>query len=509
MPISEGKVGLGGGFAEAETRQADGSDQLSWGFTLRPIIRVGGFEIAPYAAYGKYTDNPAKPILVVRDGYLPEPPPRRKYLGQAWASGKRDIGNYGVTAKGRLSDRMFFRGGLFYSNGDRKSNFSEIYNVVDETGLANHILIADPAHDIHSTSGEFLVGLRLGGGRFRHRLFAGYRMRDRVTDTGGSADPVAIDPVDYGEIVRIPKPDFTFGEPDRGIVRQSSVMAGYIAHFADRLHINLGLQKGRYRGISIDGETDERRISRADPWLYNATVMAELGRGLSVYAATQRGLEDSGIAPENAANRDAQLPATKTTQYEGGVKWDFGRNHLVVAAFQNEKPYFTFDTDENFVALGTRRHRGLEASFSGHFGERLNLLAGAVVMQPEVVGLAGEQVQVGEKPAGVPDVYAQLDANYRTDIFGGLTLTGTLNYTGKRAVTSRPIDHLGDRQLMLPGWLRVDMGMRHRFMLSGAAVLVRASLLNVFDEKHWSVVASDVLLPEERRRALVTLAVDF
>ena len=68
--------------------------------------------------------------------------------------------------------------------------------------------------------------------------------------------------------------------------------------------------------------------------------MIDLADSLSAYVATQRGLEDSGVAPENAANRDAQLPATKTTQYEGGIKWDFGQgNHLVVAAFEIEKPY--------------------------------------------------------------------------------------------------------------------------------------------------------------------------
>ena len=36
------------------------------------------------------------------------------------------------------------------------------------------------------------------------------------------------------------------------------------------------------------------------------------------------------------------------------------------------------------------RHRGLEASLSGHFGERFNLVAGAVAMQPRVTGAARE-----------------------------------------------------------------------------------------------------------------------
>ena len=376
------------------------------------------------------------------------------------------------------------------------------------TGLADHLLFSDPEQDIHSTSGEGLVGVQLGGEKFRHSIFGGFRARNRVTETGG-ADLLDFGQVVYGQQHRFDEPEFSFSEVNRGRVRQSSWMLGYVAHLNDTLHLNVGIQKARYRASSRDGETGERDVSQANPWLYNATVMAELTPGISVYAATQRGLEDSGLAPENAANRDEQLPATRTTQYEGGVKWDFGNGHLVLAAFQISKPYFTFDTNRNFVNLGTRRHRGLEASLTGKFGDRFDLLAGGVVMKPEVVGPARELGLVGKRPAGTPTAYAQLDANYRTDLLGGLTITATLNYTGKRAVTARPVAHLGDRQLTLPGWVRVDLGLRHRFKLGGTTAAVRAVVNNVFDEKHWYVVASDVLFPEERRRLLAVLAVDF
>ena len=243
----EGQDRADRGLCEADTRQADGSDQLSWGYTVRPIFRFGDIEVAPFSAWGRFYEQPAKPILVVRDGFLPEPPARRKYLGQPWAIGTRDIGSHGVTVRGRITDRISMRGGLFLSDADRQSNFSEIYSVVDETGLANHVLFADPAHDIRSTSGEMLVGLNLGKGKSRHRLFGGYRMRDRTTETGGSAF-ANFGQTTYGELHRFIEPDFTFGEPDRGVIKQSSVMAGYIGHFDDWIHLNVGIQKARYRG---------------------------------------------------------------------------------------------------------------------------------------------------------------------------------------------------------------------------------------------------------------------
>ena len=90
-----------------------------------------------------------------------------------------------------------------------------------------------------------------------------------------------------------------------------------------------------------------------------------------MYAIRSYYVEDSGLAPGNAVNRDEQLPATKTTQYEGGLRWDFGRGQLVMAAFEISKPYFNFDDEGNFVQLGKRRHRGVEGSLTGHFGKRL------------------------------------------------------------------------------------------------------------------------------------------
>jgi outer membrane receptor protein involved in Fe transport len=106
-------------------------------------------------------------------------------------------------------------------------------------------------------------------------------------------------------------------------------------------------------------------------------------------------------------------------------------------------------------------------------------------------------------------VFAQLDANYRTDLLGGLVVTGGLRYTGRRAATAKTIGHLGDRQLMLPGWLRVDLGMRQRYRLGKMDVSVRAVVQNVLNEREWFVAASDVLIPEERRKLLLILTTDF
>ncbi|MCX7863725.1 MAG: TonB-dependent receptor, partial [Novosphingobium sp.] len=509
------RLALTGGIANANLEQVDRAESASWGLTLRPILRVGTVEFAPYISMGKFHKSFAKPLVVVRDGYLPDQPPAR-YLGQDWVSGKRLHQNLGATLKAKITDSLSFRGGYFYSMGDQLSNFSEIYQITGPDNRSNHFVFADPRHDIHSWSGEGLVALRLGDDRLQHRIFAGYRSRNRLTETGGSHQIFRFfsesDPdrrIFYGEPDPIAKPQFRFSAVNVGRVRQSSWMLGYVGRLRGVGQINIGVQKARYRARSLIGATGTSVGSRAGPWLYNATLLVEISPKISAYVASQRGLEDSGLAPESATNRNAQLPATRATQYEGGLRWDYGKGKLVLSAFQITKPYFTFDQANNFVERGRRRHRGIELSLTGHFADRIDLVAGAVLMDPVVTGAARAFGDVGKRPAGTPNVFVQANINYRTDILDGLILTAGLHYTGKRAVTARPVPRLGDRQLMLEGAMRIDLGLRQRFRIGKADFGVRAVVQNVFNRKDWLVVAPDVLLPEERRKLVLVLTTDF
>ena len=188
------------------------------------------------------------------------------------------------------------------------------------------------------------------------------------------------------------------------------------------------------------------------------------------------------------------------------MRLKFPAGQLVVNAFQITKPYFSFDANRDFTRGGQVRHRGVEASLNGHFGKRLQVLLGAVAMQPRVIDrLPG----VGERPAGTPSLFARMDVNYRTDIFGGLTPIATLSYTGKRAVSSRPLATLGDRQLMVPGYATLDLGLRQSFKLGSVPMSFRALIWNVFDAASWKVVGPNSLYMEERRRFNMTVAADF
>jgi iron complex outermembrane recepter protein len=511
VPLIEDHLGLTGGVAKADTRLTSGQRSQSWGVTVRPILRLAGFEVAPFVAMATFTSSLPQPLVVVSD-LVPDLPPKRRYLGQTWAEGKSEGNTYGVHVKGAITDKLSLRGGLFRSETLREKNFSEIYQVLPGSQqpsggqvLANHLFISDPVQDIRSDSGEVQLAWRFGTDRWRHRIFAGYRARDRRTDSNGSWRR-NFGEVVFGEPDPQPEQEHPFGEVNEGRVRQSSFMLGYIGKHRSGAVINLGLQRARYRADFFDAARDLTTSTRTQTWLYNATVGVPLTQAISVYVGTQRGLEDSGAVPESAINRNEQLPATITTQYEGGVRWKFDGGQLVVNAFQITKAYFA-SVNGFYVDAGDVRHRGIEASLSGRFFDHLTLLAGAVIMQPRVLGAAVEAGQLGQRPVGTPSLYARIDANYRTDIFGGLTPTVSVIYTGSRAVGSRPLAN--GSQLTLPGVATVDLGVRQQFKLGEIGASFRIVVQNVFDTAAWKVVGDNTLTIDERRRVIATLAADF
>ncbi len=500
VPVVKEHFSLTGGLAMSHQVQADGSGNRGYGLTLRPILRFSGIEFAPFVSAGGFKNVRARPLLIASGSTLPALPAAGEYFGQTWAIGKAKTLNAGGTIKAALASGLLLRAGMFHSANNRLRNYSEIFTLQPQqlaSQLVTHRLIADPRQDVHSTSGEAQLAWRFTSGKWQHRLIAGYRYRDRFTETGGSVALTSPNAITYGTKDPLAEPAFAFGPVNSSDVKQSSIMLGYTGKLPGLASINMGLQKARYRGTSHDGLSGEIKPTRDDPWLYNVSLGFDLAPHLSVYVGTEKGLEDSGTAPESALNRNDQLPPTRTTQYEGGVRWKFhGGQSLsgqwVINAFQIEKPYFTFDPAGNFVQLGQVHHRGIETSLSGQFGKRLNVVAGAVAMQP--------RVSTGGRPVGTPSLYARADFNYHTDILGGLTPTASFTYTSSRLVSSR---------LEVPGFATVDLGVRHVFRVGATHASIRAVAQNVFDAASWKVVAANTLYPEERRRFTISLTADF
>lgn len=508
LPVISGKIGITGGLGMSIHDQSDGSQQRTCGLTFRPFFRSGAVEIVPYIAMTRMVRNVAHPLYIIGGAEIPALPPKGRYLGQRWAVGRQRGTQTGVTFRAALPGDLALRGGLFRAAGPRLANFTEVFGFTSASLPLSRRIFADPYQDIHSTSGEALLAWQGESGAIKHRVFAGYRGRNRYTESGGSAS-VTLAPVALGQNDQVARPALAFARVNRSRVRQSSLMLGYIGKAAGMGLVNFGVQRAAYRAVARSGLTGAVSPSRTKTWLYNAMLAADLSSAVTLYAATERGLEDSGTAPDSAANRNEQLPATIATQYEGGVRLKALGLQMVVSAFQVTKPYFSFDAANAYVASGTVRMRGLEGSVSGKIGERLTLVAGGLLLRPQVSGTARAQGMVGRLPAGTPSANVRIDASWRSDLPGALTPTATFNYTGRRAVTARPLAAFGGSQLMLPGAATLDLGLRSQFRLGKVPASLRLLVQNVCDKAEWKVASANTLYPEDRRRAILTLAADF
>jgi iron complex outermembrane receptor protein len=203
---------------------------------------------------------------------------------------------------------------------------------------------------------------------------------------------------------------------------------------------------------------------------------------LAAYAGFTRGLEESGIAPGNAANRNQALPAIVTRQIDAGLRYAIGANlRLCAGVFQVRKPNFTTDAQNVFTALGNVRHDGIELSFTGEVIEGLSLVSGAVLMRPRVSGPAVRAGLIGEKPIGQVERTIRANLNYRVPWLDGVSLDVGVLDTASRVASS-------DNRVFAPALTTFDLGARYRFVVAGVPGTLRLQVKNVADAYGWRVM---------------------
>ncbi len=174
------------------------------------------------------------------------------------------------------------------------------------------------------------------------------------------------------------------------------------------------------------------------------------------------------------------------------------------------KPYYNLDPGGLFRQLGDETHSGLEMSLSGLIGERLNVVAGVVLMDPLVEGEAVEADLIGPRPVGQADTTVRLNLDYRTQWIEGLSLDAALAYSSPRAATSREFVELGGDQLETEEFATLDLGLRYRFDPPfGNAATLRVQMTNVTDAFAWQVMPSGALYVSNPRGLKISLATDF
>ncbi len=502
LPLIEGKLGLAAGFGLFHDEFSHGGDGNVWAIGLVPRWRPrAGIEIRPFYGIAHYKHRNVAPLYQVEGAFLPPQVKRRHFIGPEWAGQDYINTNYGVLGTATLGD-WEVAGGLFRSISDIRRGYAHLLTDVRTDGTGRRLISADPGQLTTSNSGELRLSRSMVEGDRKHSFHVSLRGRDRTADYGGG------DRVDFGrtrlenKIVDIPRPDYRFGPLSRQRIKQATAAIGYDLGWRGLGTLSLGLQRTDYRKRVITPANPTTRVH--DPaWLYNATATLDATRDVVAYGSYTRGLEESGVAPDSAANRTQVLPAILTSQLDAGIRWRVTNDlRLVAGVFKVSKPYFGADENNVFTELGTISQRGIELSVAGTLLPRLAVVGGAVFTDPRVTGEPVDSGRIGRKPVGNAGRLLTLNLNYDMPWIDGVALTFNTAYHGPRVA-----DRLN--RVSTPSAAVIDLGVRYRFRVGRTPALLRFQVNNVTNVFDWKVSGASTFELTNPRTALLHLTMDF
>lgn len=501
LPVSK-RLSVGYGLTANRVAFPDGTDNFNHGQGL--ILRwrpAPGVEIVPFWTLNNDYNDEAGPFYIPAGKYLPPQPPRHKFEGPDWADFRYTGANSGVLASYAPAKNWLVRVGAFRSVFDQKAGWTNLLLDVQPDGsAASRLIIADPRNKSVSLSGEVRLTHSIVDGPRLHVVHLSIRERDARREFDGS-DEVDLGPTRIDIPEDSPKPAFAFGPLSRNRVDQTTIGLAYDGRWKDVGEISFGVSRANYRKTTTFPGVAPI-VSRAQPWLYNGTAALSLSKAISVYAGYARGLEESGVAPPNAANRNAPLDAVITEQKDAGVRWNAtGNVKLIAGVFDLRKPYFGLDAARIYRQIGTTRSRGAEFSVSGNLTKRLNIVAGGFFLDPRVVRDPTALGNIGPRPVALPGHLINVNLNWRTPFLDGLSLDAIMSHRTSVPSTT-------DNLVSLPPRSVVNLGGRYRFKLMGKNATLRVQMANVLDNRGFNIAGPGIYGANNGRFVTGYLAID-
>ena len=456
---------------------------------------------------GEYQYERPGQFRVLTDGTaLPPKVERGRFLGQRWAMEKGQRRIAGTLIDWRLSDRSGLGATAVFSQEDPSRAFTQIFRDLRPDGTARSLIVATPHQRSTSWSGELRGHLERNFGMLANRVDATVRLRRSRSRFGGS-EIVDLGRTAFGEAAE-QVPPVELGDAAAQLqdaVDQWGIGLTYRAALRDRVQLNLGVLKTDYRKLftAPGGATQE---SRATPWLYNIGGSWRVNKRVELYGSYSRGLEEAGVAPATATNRNQLLTAIEVTQRELGTRLLLPRSlTMVVALFDTRKPYAGIDTSSGaYGFLGSVRHRGIESSLTGKPVRGLSLVVGGVFIDADISSSGDKAERVGRRPVGVPRWRGLASVDYQLPMIAGLSVDAAVSILGDRAASST-LPEPGGEQLKVEGFANLNLGLRYRFAAVGRDFVVRAQLLNALDRHAWEVNSSEALNYNPQRRVRLVL----
>lgn len=523
-PTAENRLNVGAGFRDfgSPVGQVDGS----WTSDAKDLSLTGALIVRPNHTWGAGTNGDAVDIgavagwrpaenhalrvfasmywrdydgdygMLAKDGALPPPARKLTNYSQRWANVEARNINLGAIYRGEVAD-WTVDASAFRSIFD--STRSD-YTIVEtrRNGDATATLFLSPAKTNTSDSAEVRLSRVFTAGEFSHLISGSVRARHSEVELASS---VAVPAGAFNladEVPPVPAPGPWAGARGLDTVDQLTGSLGYGLVWDERLQLRLGAHRSRYEK-EVDTLTGVTTRGKETRWFYNASTVWSLTPSTSIFASYVTGLEESGVAPQSAANRNEVLPPVKATQKELGVRHAFTDTlTLVTAVFEVSKPTTGFRADGTFGLVGEVTHSGVEASLSGRIGDKTDIVLGAVSYKPEVTGPLVDAGVVGDRSPGLAELIANASIEHQlTKVW---SVDAQLNYFGESFVDSR-------NSFKAPAVTTLGLGARARFTIDGKPTVLRVLASNVTDERGYWSSTSGILWPIAPRtvRAMLTM----
>lgn len=225
----------------------------------------------------------------------------------------------------------------------------------------------------------------------------------------------------------------------------------------------------------------------AKPTTLSGSVVVKPTPWISAYASYIEGLETTALAPATAANAFAQLPASPSTQYEGGLKIEPIPGFLLTGA------YFSIDrtsasvnpTTNIYEFIGKARFKGVELSATGEVTPDLSLYLTALFLDPIQLQSATAAL-VGKVIENTPKRTWSAFAEYRLPFAEGLAVSAGAYYTGRRAVNATNL-------AFIPSYTLFDLGGSYTTEVRGANMTFRLNAENITGKRYWAATGSSLL----------------
>jgi iron complex outermembrane receptor protein len=458
------------------------------------------FSLRAFFDWQSTSDAKTLPLIFTQGPFAP-PLVSPGYYGQNWAAGNSLSENFGAIAKANLGEGWFLAAGIFRSIADSPSSYADLYADTQRDGRAEHLLVGYPDQRTASTSGEIRATDVMTDGPWSHEIIILARGRDTGASYGGS------DTIDAGgalisQDVQVPRPDFIYSARTDDLATLWSAGLAYRVRWNKHGELTLGLQDENYRDtVTAPGESKSQLSD--SPWRAYGDISLDLTDRVATYAGYTQGLEDSGVAPSDALNRGAILPAARTWQYDAGFRYLLGGNVKVVAGiFDVNKPYFNIDTENVDRQLGVQSAKGFEFSIAGELTKNLSVVAGAVLGRVSVTGpdLAAEGV--GGTAFGQSRVYYVVDADYSIPRCTALSVDVEMYHFGSAPASV-------DGSLVMPAYSDYNIGGRYKFKVLRFPTTLRLQVQNAMNVRIWNYNYSPGFFQFAPRTVVAYLTVDL